>query len=527
MAGIERESTIESFDRLPVMLGSDRRRGRASGIHEGGSRSAGRAAAFSHKHFSRASRIHEEGLRSTGRGMSQIGLQMSSMASMRSDLSWDMEESFESEELSTSMRLVNSFSLKAVILGSLLVNALQTGVEADREIGLLGNVLQYAVTVIWLLEACLKVYTHGPRRYLRTFTMAFELISLCLAILEVCIVPYAFAQWPEVSSRLVTALFYSRLFRLARVAFIIGELQVMISGLVLAIKQLVWVIALISLVLYALAVVASRMVGHDCDEGYLFWEECEDMFGSTPKSMISLLELMTLDMQAVRPLLQGNPLTVLMLGFFFMVTSFGLLNIITGVVVDTILAASADTKKELDELGAIRKQEDLENLRGILRQILKDEDLKDDDQITLHEFLGGCRRVDVQALLQNAGIPVFNKALARRLFQVLDSDGAGEISIDAFMARTSNLLNEGRLSLQDHTLLLMDVRLIHRHVACLEKSQALLHRKIDQVIRPDQVRDQQSNPVPKSLAPALISGAGRRSSSEPAASRVNSRAQSI
>eukprot|EP00930_Biecheleria_cincta_P039371 TRINITY_DN27071_c0_g1_i1.p1 TRINITY_DN27071_c0_g1~~TRINITY_DN27071_c0_g1_i1.p1 ORF type:complete len:526 (-),score=46.89 TRINITY_DN27071_c0_g1_i1:126-1703(-) len=514
MSGSSRESTRESTgsirmddssrqwsERLPVMLGPGRQKG----------------PAFSSKQISRRTSVAHEGSPMAGPvagpRTSHIGV-----GRLASDASWETVCT-ESGEAAAPMPLPNRHALKALILGSLLVDAVQTCLEADHDFGLLDNAFHYTVIVIWFLETCLKVYCNGLMNYMKTLTTAFELFVLSLAVLEAWVVPYVSAQWPDV---LVLILYYSRLFRLVRVVCLVQELRVLISGLLQAIKQLVWVISLITLVNYVLAVIASRMVGSHCDEAYAFWDECEDMFGSIPKSMISLLELMTLDMQAVRPLMQGNPFSLLLLVLFFMVTSFGLLNILTGVVVDTVLEASADSKQKLDKQRALEKQDHLQNLRGILIEILQDYELDGNDVINLNEFLDGCRRLDVQTLLQDAGIPVFNKALARRLFHVLDPDGVGEISIGAFVERTSNLVNEGRLSPQDHTLLLMDVRVMHSHIARLEKSQALLHRKMDQVIRPAEFPDQQSNSVRTSLAPALISDQRRRCSSAPSSPRLKS-----
>lgn len=505
------------------MLGSARRSshgGMAGPGYEGRSRRTS-TSGFSLKHFqssatNRSSSATHEG----GNGSGRRALRLSTMSAMPSDASW-LHEASEDKEDHVQVYGLSSRLFKVVVLWSLLALAIQTGLEVDLETGSVGIIIQYSITVIWILEACVKAYCAGVKEYLKTFTTPLELLSLCLAVLEAWIVPHALAQWPEVQRALVIGLYYSRLLRLLRVIFLLQELRLLISGLIIAIKQLVWVIILITLVIYGLAVIVSRMVGQDCSGAYAFWDECEDMFGSLPKSMISLLEMMTLDMQAVRPLLQGNPLSVLLLSFFFMVTSFGLLNIITGVVVDTVLAASADGQEAIAEQKAIQKQDDLENLRGILTEILQDDDLKRDDQISLHEFLDGCRRPDVQVLLRDAGIPVVNKTLARSLFLVLDSDGVGEISIDDFMERTSNLLNEGRHSPQDHTLLLMDIRLLHRHIVRLERSQALLHRKIDQVLRPADLPEQQSNAVRTSLSPFLISGQDRRCSSAPPSTRLN------
>merc|ERR1719261_889215 len=93
----------------------------------------------------------------------------------------------------------------------------------------------------------------------------------------------------------------------------------------------------------------------------------EERFGSVPRSMYSLFELLTLEgwQDVGRPLILAQPLFFLFLFAYIMIFTFGLLNMIVAVVVEKTIVEA----KKLEQLGVKEQRllvaEELARLRTV------------------------------------------------------------------------------------------------------------------------------------------------------------------
>ena len=128
-----------------------------------------------------------------------------------------------------------------------------------------------------------------------------------MSILDTWILSYALA-----SSGTLKALSALRVLRLARLVRVIRimrafkELWLLVQGLINAFRSLFWVLLLLAVVIYCVAIFITISVGQRCESdpyvavGDVIWTrpmypDCAEYFGNVPASMYTLFQVLTLD----------------------------------------------------------------------------------------------------------------------------------------------------------------------------------------------------------------------------------------
>ena len=157
-----------------------------------------------------------------------------------------------------------------------------------------------------------------------------------------------------------------RIMRAFRLMSAVPSMRVVIQAMLGAIPGMASVVALLSLVFYVGAVMAT----------VLFGEQFDDWFGSIGASLYSLFQIMTLEswsMGIVRPVMEQFPYAWMFFVPFILCTSFAVLNLFIAIIVN----AMDDVQKSENE--NIVSNEDialeLKNLRKEL-QALKKKDVR-------------------------------------------------------------------------------------------------------------------------------------------------------
>lgn len=369
--------------------------------------------------------------------------------------------------------IVEYLLFDALIAIFTVVNCLVIGLEVDADLGLPGDIIKNMIVAVWIFEAILKIVTYGLKNYFFDTSNVFDFSLALLALTDLWVFGLLFPSGAAQLNSLTTVkmLRLSKLIRVVRLLKFFRELWLLCLGLVRASGALGWVLILIFLVIYSFAILFTLLVGKECSTAhgpFEDWAECSDLYGSMWKSMYTLFEVMTLELGPVRPLILRHPWMLLAILAFVMITSFGLLNIIMGIIVDQVLESANENKDRLEDEEEERRLLELEMLRDIFSKT-------DDDNngfVTLDEFEDICQRPDVQALFAELGLPVSRKRLATRFFHVIDFESKGEIDVDVFVERTGFLMREGKSAGDDPTLLLMDVRSLDRRLDRFERNTA-------------------------------------------------------
>ncbi|OAN69302.1 voltage-gated sodium channel [Jannaschia sp. EhC01] len=236
------------------------------------------------------------------------------------------------------------------IVGVIVFNAVILGLETSDSImasfGPLILMLDTLCLAIFVVEIMLKLVAHG----LRFFRSGWNLFDF--VIVGIALVPAA--QGLSVLRAL-------RILRVLRVVSAVPSLRRVVEGLLTALPGMGSVFLLMSIIFYIGAVMATK----------LFGEAFPDWFGTIGLSLYTLFQIMTLEswsMGIVRPVLEVFPYAWLFFVPFIMVTTFAVVNLIVGLVVNSMQDAHAEESNAATDA---YRDEVLEKLKAIEERLDK------------------------------------------------------------------------------------------------------------------------------------------------------------
>jgi len=373
-------------------------------------------------------------------------------------------------------KLVDHPFFEGFIAMMIILNTIMIGIEVDHDLGFAGLVLGYTFATAWVLEAVLKIVAYGPKGYFCSASNLFDFMLCLTAVLDAYILPELPGDTNANQFTVLRILRFGRVLRLVRLVKMFRDLWMLCIGLVNSLSALSWTLILMGCTIYGFGVFFAIVVGRDCDGAYSEWKWCEDYYGSLARSMYTLFEIMTLELSGVRSVITTTPVLMAPMMIFITMASFGLMNIVMGVIVEKVLdAANANTEKLALEQAAQHKME-----LAWLGAIFKEADVDGSGEVSLEEWLAISEREDVQSLFDHLELPITRKTLATRMFEVLDSDQDGRLSIGDFLERTFSLKQEGKSCCTDMTMMLLDVRSVARRAGNIGRRVDRIEKVMDQ-----------------------------------------------
>ncbi len=246
------------------------------------------------------------------------------------------------------------FQTAIVVL--ILINALVFGLEALPSVvaqhGALLLVVDQAILWIFVAEIVLRLVIFGPWRFFRDPWSVFDFAVIAVALL------------PATGS--LSALRALRVLRVLRLVSVLPSLRAVVDALLRALPSMASVAALLTLVLYVGAVIATRLYGATFPQ----W------FGDLWASLLTLFQILTLEGWAdiMREMLAVHPTAWMFFVPFVLIATFAVLNLVVAVIVDSmqsgVRAAVEEDEKHRDE--ALRRDIDGEigqTLRAIREEI--------------------------------------------------------------------------------------------------------------------------------------------------------------
>ncbi|WP_439136516.1 ion transporter [Roseicyclus sp.] len=228
----------------------------------------------------------------------------------------------------------------AVILFNAVILGMETSPAIMAEAGPLILLLDRICLSIFVVELVLKLVALGPR-FFRSGWNIFDFV-----IVGIALVPGA--QGLSVLRAL-------RILRVLRVVSAVPSLRRVVEGLLTALPGMGSVFLLMSIIFYIGAVMATK----------LFSSSFPEWFGSIGASLYTLFQVMTLEswsMGIVRPVLEVYPYAWAFFVPFIMVTTFAVVNLIVGLVVNSMQEAHAEESNAATDA---YRDEVLERLRKI------------------------------------------------------------------------------------------------------------------------------------------------------------------
>ena len=250
--------------------------------------------------------------------------------------------------------LNSPFTQKAII-GVILFNAVLLGMETSStimgRIGWLVTTLDTICLTIFVVEIVLKLFARGFA-FFRSGWSVFDFVIVGISIMPG-------AQGFSVLRAL-------RILRVLRVISVAPSLRRVVEGFVRAVPGMGSVFLLMGVIFYIGSVMATKLFGQSFPE----W------FGTIGHSAYSLFQIMTLEswsMGIVRPVMQQFPYAWAFFVPFIMVTTFAVVNLLVGLIVNSMQDAhNEEASEKTDEY----REEVIGRLEAIER-LLKEKPSKD------------------------------------------------------------------------------------------------------------------------------------------------------
>jgi voltage-gated sodium channel len=211
-----------------------------------------------------------------------------------------------------------------VIVGVIVFNAIILGMETSQNImaaaGPLIIALDRICLAIFVVELLAKLFAYRGS-FFRSGWNIFDFI-----IVGVSLVP---------GNGGLSVLRALRILRVLRVISVVPSLRRVVEGFVTALPGMGSVFLLMGIVFYIGAVMATKLFGDDFPE----W------FGTLGRSGYSLFQIMTLEswsMGIVRPVMEVYPYAWAFFVPFIMVTTFAVVNLLVGLIVNSMQDAHAE-----------------------------------------------------------------------------------------------------------------------------------------------------------------------------------------
>ncbi|SFH68647.1 ion transporter [Albimonas pacifica] len=214
--------------------------------------------------------------------------------------------------------LVEAPAFERMIIVLIVVNALILGLEtsptAMAAVGPALVAIDRAILAVFVLELALRFYV----RRLAFFRDPWRIFDL--VVVGVALIP---AAGP------LSILRAFRILRVLRLVSAVPSMRRVVTGLLRAIPGMGSVVLLMSLIFYVFAVMATKLFGGVFPE----W------FQTMGESAYTLFQVMTLEswsMGIVRPVMEAFPYAWAFFVPFILITSFAVLNLFVGIMVDAM-----------------------------------------------------------------------------------------------------------------------------------------------------------------------------------------------
>ena len=169
------------------------------------------------------------------------------------------------------------------------------------------------------------------------------------------------------SVKVIKVLKSFKTFRAMKVVSSFNELKKIFKAIVLSIPGISWSVLLLGLVYYIYAIIGVN----------LFGEYSPELFGSLSRSIFTLFQVMTFEswcMGIARPMMEIYSFSWIYFISFILFTTYMILNVVVGVVVNSMQEASSSSDKEnVEQENADLKSE----IQALKKQIEKKESMID------------------------------------------------------------------------------------------------------------------------------------------------------
>lgn len=251
---------------------------------------------------------------------------------------------------------IESSRVQHLIIALIIVNAVTLGLETSPQVMETAEpmllALDTAILSVFVAELLIKMFAFGPRFFRQPWNV-FDFIVVGIALVP--------ASGPLAVLRAL------RVLRVLRLVSMMPRLRFVVEALLHAMPGIFSIAALMLLIFYVSAVMATGLFGQSFPE----W------FGSVGASMYTLFQVMTLEswsMGIARPVIEVYPYAWLFFIPFILVATFTMLNLFIAIIVNTMqtlheatLKAEEDTIKQVVHDEGVVLEDEIRALRAEIR----------------------------------------------------------------------------------------------------------------------------------------------------------------
>lgn len=233
-------------------------------------------------------------------------------------------------------------SLIALILINALILGLETSPQLMAQWGSWLSAADRTILAVFVVEIALRLYVHRLA-YFRDPWNVFDFVVVAIALVP--------ASGPLAVLRAL------RVLRVLRLITLVPSMKRVVGGLLAALPGLGSVMAIISIIFYVAAVIATK----------LFAADFPALFGDLGKSAFTLFQVMTLEgwaMEVVRPVMAVYPSSWIFFLVFILASTFTLLNLFIAVIVNAIHQEGAADRADPTAMEIARLREEIAALRN-------------------------------------------------------------------------------------------------------------------------------------------------------------------
>ncbi|MCB9989941.1 MAG: ion transporter [Rhodospirillales bacterium] len=217
--------------------------------------------------------------------------------------------------------LVEHHKFTNFIAGLIILNAITLGLETDPTVklfyGRFLSIFDYFVIAAFTVEISLKLFAYR----LSFFRAGWNVFDFLIVVIS--LVP---------SGGPLTVLRVLRVFRILRLMSIVPSMRRVLKALFDAVPGMASILGIMLIIFYIAAVVATKIFGTHPDP------VMQGLYGDLGHSMYTLFQVMTLEdwPDVAAPTIAHFPWAWIYFILFIIVTSFAVLNLFVGIIVDAM-----------------------------------------------------------------------------------------------------------------------------------------------------------------------------------------------
>jgi len=357
--------------------------------------------------------------------------------------------------------LVNSPLFDWTVCGVILLNALLIGIQTDYTARTLLPpsmdgffVAEVAFCVAFTSEIVLRLFVFRLK-FFCSRQWAWNVFDFTLVALQLTENLFLIGNGGEMPNfgfaRLLKLLRLARALRVVRIARLIRELRTLVKCMTTSLKALGWTSMLLGMLIYTVSLVTTNVVTDHRKEnlGAEGDEMLDKYYGNLLLSMLTLFQCISGGDDwgvLLHPLRGVSEVFSILFLFYISFAIFAIMNMVTGIFVDSTLA-SAKQDKELFLIA---------NAREIFRDVKE-------GGLTLQQFVAKVDEPEMQEFFKSIDV---DPSQAQLLFQLVDLNDNGEIDAEEFFAGCIRL--NGAAKAIDTQVLVQEVCKISERIINIE-----------------------------------------------------------